>query len=104
VRPLTGAKVLALRTGSHSLHFRRDVFGVRGITVICFLLSLQLYLSALPRTEDIALSNGSDDDVREFRLGELETALQAMHAGPERNYFEGILANRKGHIDDSIRC
>ena len=43
-----------------------------------------------------------DADVKEFRLSELEARLQTMQPGPERDHFAGVLANRSGHIDDSI--
>ena len=32
----------------------------------------------------------------------LETKLQTMQPGPERDFFAGVLANRSGRIDDSI--
>jgi hypothetical protein len=44
-----------------------------------------------------------DVAVREFRLAELEAGVQSLQAGPERDYFAGVLANRSGHVDDSIR-
>jgi hypothetical protein len=85
------------------LNLRLDVFLCRATTILCLLATLQVSSSALHRTENHVLSDEADDDIREFRLGELETTLQTMHAGPDRNYFEGILANRTGRIDDSIR-
>ena len=48
-------------------------------------------------------TNGLDADVNEFRLGHLEAAVRSMQPGPVRNYFEGVLANRIGHIDESVR-
>src|SRR5580692_4187454 len=85
------AQVLALRIGGHSLRLRLDLFLGRAITILCLFLGLQVSLSALTRTENTVLSDGPDDDVREFRMGELETALlmaslqaslrsQALHA------------------------
>ncbi len=47
-------------------------------------------------------SDSLDAAVKEFRLSELEANVQTMQAGPERDYFAGLLANRSGHIDDSI--
>jgi hypothetical protein len=40
--------------------------------------------------------------VKEFRLPALESRLQTMQPGSERDYFAGVLANRSGRIDDSI--
>lgn len=67
-----------------------DLFLGRAITILCLFLGLQVSLSALARTENTILSDGPDH-VREFRIGELETALlmaslqaslrsQALHA------------------------
>lgn len=49
-----------------------------------------------------AVSNGPDADVKQFRLDELETSLRTMQPGPERDYFSGVLANRAGHVEESI--
>jgi predicted aspartyl protease len=46
---------------------------------------------------------GPDAEVKEFRLADLELRLKKMPPGPERDYFAGVLANRTGHIVDSIR-
>ena len=35
-------------------------------------------------------------------MSALETKLQTMQPGPERDFFAGVLANRNGRIDDSI--
>jgi hypothetical protein len=40
--------------------------------------------------------------VKEFRMSALETRLQTMQPGPERDFFAGVLANRNGRIGDSI--
>ena len=47
--------------------------------------------------------SGPDAEVKEFRLGDLEVSLRTMKPGPDHDYFAGILANRDGHIADSIR-
>ncbi len=49
------------------------------------------------------LASGPDDEVKEFRVDELAAHVQAMPPGTERDYFAGILANREGHIEESIR-
>jgi len=51
-----------------------------------------------------AKANDSPDaEVRDFALPELEARLKTMPAGPERDYFTGVLANRAGRIEESIR-
>jgi predicted aspartyl protease len=44
-----------------------------------------------------------DAEVRHFALPRLEARLKTMPAGPERDYFMGVLANRSGRIEESIR-
>jgi predicted aspartyl protease len=53
--------------------------------------------------DENAAPDAPDVEVKEFRLDELETRLQTMQLGPERDYFAGVLANRTGRIEDSIR-
>jgi predicted aspartyl protease len=45
---------------------------------------------------------GPDQELKEFQLEELEARLRTMQPGTERDYFEGMLANRSGRIDESI--
>jgi len=52
--------------------------------------------------EKAAVGDSPDAEVKEFRLPALEAKLQTTQPGPERDYFAGVLANRTGHIDDSI--
>lgn len=42
-------------------------------------------------------------EVKEFKFEELKVELAGMSDGSERDFFAGILANRDGRIDDSIR-
>ena len=44
-----------------------------------------------------------DAEVSDFALPKLEARLKMMPAGPERDYFTGVLANRAGRIEESIR-
>ena len=44
-----------------------------------------------------------DAEVREFAMPQLEQRLATMPAGPERDYFMGVLANRSGRVEESIR-
>lgn len=63
--------------------------------------SLALLLAVLSAAQQ-AQSANPDRDLREFRLDRLELALKAMPPGAERNYFDGMIANREGDIDRSI--
>src|SRR5580692_9604869 len=47
--------------------------------------------------------NGPDQELKEFRLDDLEARLPTMEPGSERDYFAGVLANRAGRIPESIR-
>src|SRR5215469_5544545 len=44
-----------------------------------------------------------DAEVRDFAMPQLEARLATMPAGPERDYFMGVLANRSGRVEESIR-
>ncbi len=44
-----------------------------------------------------------DTEIKEFRIDALEARLAKMPPGPERDYAAGILANRAGDVDESIR-
>jgi len=50
-----------------------------------------------------AAADGPDAEVQQFRLDELEASLPTMQPGTEHDYFAGLLANRTGHIEESIR-
>jgi predicted aspartyl protease len=71
--------------------------------LLCSLACIPILLYAVPSSESAATASGPDADVKAFQLGQLEAALRTMQPGPERNYFEGVLANRAGRIDESIR-
>jgi hypothetical protein len=49
------------------------------------------------------IQSGPDAQLREFRLAELEQTMQTFRAGPEQQYFAGMLANRTNHVADSVR-
>jgi predicted aspartyl protease len=49
-----------------------------------------------------AVEEAPDLELKEFRLGELESRLATMRPGTDRDYFAGMLANRSGQIDKSI--
>jgi hypothetical protein len=50
----------------------------------------------------VATAAMADDDLRDYQLRTLETRIQTMTDGPERNYFSGMLAARSGRFDDAI--
>jgi hypothetical protein len=58
-----------------------------------FLLNVSLLHAQL--TEKDHPVSDADADVSQFRLHDLETKLQTMPKGPERDYFSGVLANRQ---------
>lgn len=45
----------------------------------------------------------ADTELEDFHLRALETRIQTMPQGPERDYFSGMLAARSGQFDDAIR-
>ncbi|HEY0306685.1 MAG TPA: aspartyl protease family protein [Acidobacteriaceae bacterium] len=69
------------------------------------LLASLCILTSLGEGQDrsASLENGPDAEVSEFNIRALELSVQAMTASPERDYFSGVLANRTGQIDESIR-
>jgi predicted aspartyl protease len=71
--------------------------------LLCLLGYIQMPLYAASSGESAVAANGPDAQIKEFRLGKLEITLRTVQPGPERNYFEGVLANRTGHVDESIR-
>ena len=83
------------------MHLRS--FRVLGTTyVLLCLFCTQAPLRAASPQVKAAAADSPDAEVKEFRLPALEARLQTMQSGPERDYFAGVLANRSGHIDDSI--
>ncbi len=77
---------------------------LRGLALaLCALLSILTPLHAAEPAQGVAAPIGLDVDVSEFRLQDLKASLETMQPGPERDYFAGILANRTGHLEKSIR-
>ncbi|MGC1687518.1 MAG: aspartyl protease family protein [Candidatus Acidiferrales bacterium] len=70
--------------------------------LLALLIYMQAQLAAAPGKAPVD-SAEADVDVREFRLEELEAKLLAMQPGPEHDYFAGVLANRSGRLEESIR-
>ena len=55
------------------------------------------------QSKSAVTEEGPDQELREFRLGDLEARLPTMQPVLEREYFAGVLANRAGRIPESIR-
>ena len=66
--------------------------------------SLWIQLSfSFAQGKSAVTENGPDQELKEFQLDDLEARLPTMESGPERDYFAGVLANRGGHIPESIQ-
>ena len=59
---------------------------------------------APPGAENVspAAATTADADLQNYQLRELETHIQSMSQGPERDYFNGMLAVRSGRFGDAI--
>src|SRR5262249_25439135 len=55
-----------------------------------------------PQTVSEATATVADTDLRDYQLRALETEIQRMPNGPERDYFSGMLAARSGQFGESI--
>ncbi|MGH9326387.1 MAG: pepsin/retropepsin-like aspartic protease family protein [Terriglobia bacterium] len=66
--------------------------------VCCFVIQTPLHAMSLDESTVAA-----DADVKDFQLSDLAVRIRKMQPGPERDYFAGLLANRTGHIEGSIR-
>jgi predicted aspartyl protease len=70
--------------------------------LLCVVLGWQTSLVAAQGAGAV-VTDGADAEVKAFRLDELEARLRTMAPGPEHDYFAGLLANRSGRIEESIR-
>jgi predicted aspartyl protease len=50
----------------------------------------------------VILENGPDEALKQYRLEELRADLSTMKDGSEKEYFEGMLASRVNHFEESI--
>jgi predicted aspartyl protease len=102
------------RTSGNGLVFLRLVCGGKGNkcrNVFAVFSKVVLRLAALCIQLSFSFAQGKstvaedrlDQEVKEFRLDDLEAGLATMEPGPERDYFAGVLANRAGHIPESIQ-
>ena len=59
---------------------------------------------APPGAENVspAAAMTADADLQNYQLRDLETHIQRMPEGPERDYFNGMLAARSGRFSDAI--
>jgi len=53
------------------------------------------------QTVSAATATMADTDLRDYQLRALETRIQSMPDGPERDYFSGMLAARFGRFGDA---
>jgi hypothetical protein len=53
---------------------------------------------------DAVVKKGPDAEVQEFRLADLDVRLRTMQAGAERDYFAGVLANRRAMSHSRSYC
>ncbi len=71
---------------------------LHGLALALFLIpALSPTQTAPPQPQD------PDLQVEHFQLDALAASLSCMPTGPNRDYFAGILANRTGHFEESIR-
>ena len=71
------------------------------------ILSALLILPTSPsftraNAQNVAPVNSPEADLADYRLNNLEEQLEGCPAGPERDYFGGLLANRRGQDERSI--
>jgi predicted aspartyl protease len=76
-------------------------FKVLGLAVLFF--AAHCMQRASSAAQGAGTAGDVDEAVKELRLDDLEASLRTMAAGPDRDYFSGVLANRTGHIAESIR-
>jgi hypothetical protein len=88
--------------GDYRLTLRFLTMISRAGMLLCLSLCIDMSLPAAP-VKCAIVADGPDAQVKEFCLDDLEARLQTMQAGPERDYFADVRANRTGHLEDSIR-
>jgi hypothetical protein len=59
-------------------------------------------LVAMSLVQSAATANSPDADLADFRLDQTQGELEKMPRGPERDCLAGLLANRRGQVDQSI--
>jgi hypothetical protein len=77
--------------------------GLVSANALFVLICIWMLLGAVLGSRADLATDGPDSELRDFRLQELEARLRTMPAGTERDYFSGVLANREGRPEESIR-
>jgi hypothetical protein len=70
--------------------------------LVLLLAALTTMQPAYARDRPPLSETGPDANVEQFDMPNLEANLRGMPAGPEHDYFAGVLANAENHITDSI--
>ena len=52
---------------------------------------------------NMATAEELDQDLKEMRWSELEQRVTKLPSGTDKKYFEGILANREGRLEESVK-
>jgi predicted aspartyl protease len=67
-------------------------------------LSVACATPAPPKAENVSAATATmaDTDLQDYQLRALETHIQGMPDGPERDYFSGMLAARSGRFGDAV--
>jgi predicted aspartyl protease len=82
----------------------RDRFRGDCVCVLIATVCVACTTPAPPHAENISATTAAkaDADVRDYQLQSLETDVQTMPDGVERDYFGGVLAARSGRFNDAI--
>jgi tetratricopeptide (TPR) repeat protein len=70
---------------------------------LSYILTLTLLMTGHAAVNSAPTNNNLDLDLKNFRLESIENTLAAMPASPEKDYFAGVLANRCGRMEESVR-
>jgi len=67
-------------------------------------LSVACATPAPPEAQNVSAATATlaDTDLHDYQLRALETHIQGMPDGPERDYFSGMLAARSGRFGDAV--
>lgn len=57
---------------------------------------------AAPLIQSAATDSTPAADLADFRLDQMQAGLEKMPPGPDRDYWAGLLANRRGQVGDSV--
>jgi hypothetical protein len=90
--------------GTLARHRRGAWPGFRCGYVLIASLCVSCAMPPPPGAEDVsaAIATMADTDLQDYQLRALETLIQRMPDGPEREYFSGMLAARSGRFGDAV--